>query len=313
MRFNTFDQVAEWYNNTKPLGGKDNKDLDIRPIGERRYKWKRIKKYDDNTYALLDGYFDSMVGQEKEQYERDMAAILWSRRDGKEYIRIRNVPVGWTNFARADFHMAYLPANMIYRQHQSGRHEVEVKTGDMYGWTTYELPKTTYAWNWSQNAPATEDDGLLLEFERDGNKWVRVSATMVVPSTRIDKDTKKQMKPSIEAFYEQMQVLAPMLNMDASWKVRDEYANAIVEYLRERKVEVYAFYLINKLESIPAKLAREIFTDEQHELRIPLIAVVAHKVGLYRVMKGMEDIKSMRAAYTRTINKLLALNATKEI
>ena len=58
MTFNTFDQVAEWYNNTKPLGGKDNKDLDIRPIGARRYKHNRIMKYDDNTYALLDGYFD---------------------------------------------------------------------------------------------------------------------------------------------------------------------------------------------------------------------------------------------------------------
>lgn len=312
MRFNTFDQVAEWYNNTPPVRGKNNEGKDIRPIDARRYKWKRIKKYDENTYALMDGYFD-MVGQEKEQYARDMAAILWSRRDGKEYIRIRNLPVGYTNFARADFHMAYLPANMIYRQHQSGRHEVEVKTSDMHGWTTYELPKTTYKWDWSTNTTVTEDDGMLLEFERDGDKWVRVSAPMVVPSTRIDKDTKKQMKPSIEAFYEQVQVLAPMLNAGESWRIRDEYANAIVEYLRERNVEVYSYWLANKVEGIPANVTREIFTDEQHELRIPLIALVACRVGLYRVMRGTEDIKVMRATYTRLVNKILALNTTKEI
>jgi hypothetical protein len=82
MRFNTFDQVAEWYNNTKPLGGKDNKGLDIRPIGARRYKYERIKKYDEDTYALIDGYFDPDRHSDEEQgYALDMTAILWSRRD----------------------------------------------------------------------------------------------------------------------------------------------------------------------------------------------------------------------------------------
>jgi hypothetical protein len=86
MRFNTFDQVAEWYNNTKPLGGKDNKGLDIRPIGARRYKYERIKKCDEDTYALIDGYFDPDRGNsmttydEGQGYALDMTAILWSRR-----------------------------------------------------------------------------------------------------------------------------------------------------------------------------------------------------------------------------------------
>ncbi|WP_445779447.1 hypothetical protein [Shewanella sp.] len=77
MRFNTFDQVAEWYNNTKPLGGKDNKGLDIRPIGARRYKYERIKKCDEDTYALIDGYFDPDRGNDEgqEEYALDMTAF----------------------------------------------------------------------------------------------------------------------------------------------------------------------------------------------------------------------------------------------
>ena len=45
------------YNSTKPVISKNHTlEQDIRPIGERRYKWQRIKKLSDTCYAFLDGY-----------------------------------------------------------------------------------------------------------------------------------------------------------------------------------------------------------------------------------------------------------------
>ena len=310
MTFNTFDQVAEWYNNTKPLGGKNNKDLDIRPIGARRYRYNRIKKYDDNTYALLDGYFDPDKNSIAAEYTKNMSAVLWSRRDGKEYIRIRNVPVGWTNFSRADFHQKYLPRTMQYLQHQSGKHEVRVLTPE--GVEYYVLPKTRYTWDYNTNT-ANADDGAFLEFERDGDEWIRVSAPIVVPSTRIDKELKKQLKPVIEEFYAQMQVLAPMLNM-REYRNRNQYYDTLIDYLKEADKDLNVWQLRRAISThIPNKIAREILSESEHEVRMTFAAVVAYEIGLYQVVDGNKDIKKMREAYNRFMNTALGLTTTQEI
>ena len=309
MRFNTFDRVAEWYNNTKPLGGKDNKGLDIRPIGARRYKYGRIKKYDEDTYALIDGYFDpDRCSDEEQGYALDMTAILWSRRDGKEYIRIRNLPEGWINFTRAKFHHNHLPSTMQYLQHQSGKHEVRVLTPE--GSVTYGLPKTKYMWDYNANT-AGVDDGAFLEFRRDGDKWVRVSAPIRATSLRIDKELKKELKPDIEAWYEQTQILAPMLNA-RDYDVRHTYATSLGEYLSTRN-EYTSVYHIAFLRGIRSSAAREILLDHEHEMRTALMALIAYRIGLYSVMVGNKDIKDMRSAYNSTMNKLLGLSKTEEI
>ena len=309
MRFNTFDQVAEWYNNTKPLSGKDNKGLDIRPIGARRYKYERIKKYNEDTYALIDGYFDPDRGNDEEQgYALDMTAILWSRRDGKEYIRIRNLPEGWVNFTRAKFHRNHLPSTIQYLQHQSGKHEVRVLTPE--GSVTYGLPKTKYRWDYNANT-AGVDDGAFLEFRRDGDKWVRVSAPIRATSLRIDKELKKELKPDIEAWYEQTQVLAPMLNA-TNYDVRHTYATSLSKYLSTRK-EYASVYHLAFLRGIRSSVAREILLDHEHEMRTALMALIAYRIGLYSVMVGSKDIKDMRSAYNSTMNKLLGLSKTEEI
>jgi hypothetical protein len=309
MRFNTFDQVAEWYNSTKPLGGKDNKGLDIRPIGARRYKHERIKKCDEDTYALIDGYFDPDRHSDEEQgYALDMTAILWSRRFGKEYIRIRNLPEGWVNFARAKFHRNHLPSTIQYLQHQSGKHEVSVLTPE--GSVTYGLPKTKYMWDYNANT-AGVDDGAFLEFRRDGDEWVRVSAPIRATSLRIDKELKKKLKPDIEAWYEQMQVLAPMLNAIV-YDVRHTYATSLGEYLSTRKISCTPYHLAF-LRGIRSSVAREILLDHEHEMRTALMALIAYRIGLYSVMVGNKDIKDMRSAYNSTMNKLLGLSKTEEI
>lgn len=50
-----FKRVADRYDRTKPIGGSSTpKELDIRPWGDRKRKWERVAKFDDNTYYITD-------------------------------------------------------------------------------------------------------------------------------------------------------------------------------------------------------------------------------------------------------------------
>ncbi len=48
--FGSFDEVVAHYENIKPMGGSGNKGKDIRPIGDRKRKYERIVK---NQQQLL--------------------------------------------------------------------------------------------------------------------------------------------------------------------------------------------------------------------------------------------------------------------
>jgi hypothetical protein len=178
------------------------------------------------------------------------------------------------------------------------------------GSVTYGLPKTKYMWDYNANT-AGVDDGAFLEFRRDGDKWVRVSAPIRATSLRIDKELKKELKPDIEAWYEQTQVLAPMLNA-TNYDVRHTYATSLSKYLSTRK-EYASVYHLAFLRGIRSSVAREILLDHEHEMRTALMALIAYRIGLYSVMVGSKDIKDMRSAYNSTMNKLLGLSKTEEI
>ena len=62
MRFNKFDEVVSWYERTKPIVSKNHTlSHDVRPIHERKRKWERIKRIDENTYALCDGNYGNHI------------------------------------------------------------------------------------------------------------------------------------------------------------------------------------------------------------------------------------------------------------
>ena len=178
------------------------------------------------------------------------------------------------------------------------------------GSVTYGLPKTKYMWDYNANT-AGVDDGAFLEFRRDGDKWVRVSAPIRATSLRIDKELKKELKPDIEAWYEQTQILAPMLNA-RDYDVRHTYATSLSKYLSSRKEHASVYHLAF-LRGIRSSVAREILLDHEHEMRTALMALIAYRIGLYSVMVGNKDIKDMRSAYNSTMNKLLGLSKTEEI
>ncbi len=129
MKFNTFDSVAKVYEATKPVISKNyTKEQDMRPISERRYAWRRIKKYDDNCYALLDG--DYGARHTSDDYEKAMAPIMWTRdpESGDTFVRIRNGTAPSPHHGRYRFLYYHLPQMISFHTEQSGVQYVHVCT-----------------------------------------------------------------------------------------------------------------------------------------------------------------------------------------
>ena len=55
-RLNNFNAVASHYAGIKPMTSKVHTlEQDVRPLGDRRRKFERVKKFSDNCYAYYDG------------------------------------------------------------------------------------------------------------------------------------------------------------------------------------------------------------------------------------------------------------------
>lgn len=311
MRFNTFDQVVAWYEQTKPIVSKNHTAADnIRPIGARNRKWERIRKVDAETYVLLDGYYGSTLFNNNNrgdaQYEQDMAPIMWKREADGDYIYIRNGLKGSVPFSRFKFLQWHLPNELRFKYNQQGKHWVFAKTPT--GYEDFPLPKTDYKWDY-QLKEAGRDDGKRLKFRVNGDDtFTRVGEAFKVEKTTVDKELKKQWKAKIDAFYVQAAALAPML--DTTWSGRNEYRTVIQEWCKANGVDV-AYHL--SVGNLSPQLARTIVTDDSHELRIPLIALVVAEIGGKRAIENKDDLLKIKSAYNRLMNKVLGMYETKEV
>lgn len=311
MRFNTFNEVVSWYERTKPIVSKNHTLADdVRPIGNRKQKWERIRKVDAETYVLLDGYYGSTMygnnGRGDAQYEQDMAPIMWKREADGDYIYIRNGLVGSVPFTRFRFLQWYLPNDIAFRYNQQGKHWVRAKTPT--GWEDFPLPKTKYRWDY-QLREATVDDGKRLKFRaNEDGTFTRVGEAFKVERTTVDKELKKQWKERIDSFYTQAAALAPML--DTTWNGKQEYRTAIAEWCKDNGFDVPYYGGINQ---IPSALTRYIVEQEDHPLRIPLMALVVDEIGGKRKIETKDDLMKIRSAYNRLMNKALGMYETKEV
>jgi len=312
MRFNTFNQVVAWYEQTKPVVSKNHKAEDnIRPIGNRKHKWERIRKVDAETYVLLDGYYGNTMHANNShgdaQYEQDMAPIMWKREADGDYIYIRNGTKRSVPYSRFKFLQNYLPSDVAFRYNQQGKHWVRAKTPT--GWEDFPLPKTAYVWNYQTKEPAVADDGKRLKFRaNEDGTFARVGEAFKTEVTTVDKELKKQWKADIDAFYTQAAALAPML--DTTWNGRNEYRNVMAEWCKDNNVEFPHYGGINHM---PTALTRQIVSQAEHPLRIPLMALVIDGIGGKRAIESQDDLRSIRASYNRLMNKALGMYETKEV
>lgn len=270
MRFNTFDEVAKWYDATKPIISKNHTLADdVRPLGERRYKWQRIIKVDDNTYALTDGSWSEMSyngsAPHEKEYNRKTAPILWERREDGEYVSVRGCLGTGYSISRYDFYWRYLPNNLKHTSNtRQGQHWIENKsTGECH-----ILPKIPYRYDYQSKTIGHYEDKSLV-FKRDGDKFVRVGEVQV-KGTRIDKDKKAEVKPLIREFYEWMQAVAPMVA--SGYSARHDYAKIMEEH-----GIVQSAWLAMRFELYGNKV-REILEQDDHPCRVALASLLLNRL-----------------------------------
>lgn len=311
MRFNTFNQVVAWYEQTKPVVSKHHKKEDnIRPVGDRKRKYERIRKVDPETYCLLDGYYGSTMFSTNTrgdaQYEQDMAPIMWKREADGDYIYIRNGTLRSVPFSRFKFLQWYLPNDVAFRYNQQGKHWIRAKTPT--GYEDFPLPKTDYVWDYNIKE-ATKDDGRRLKFRaNEDGTFTRVGEVFKVEKTTVDKELKKQWKGRIEAFYIQAAALAPML--DTTWNGKHEYRSVITDWCKDNGFDAPSYGGINQ---IPSALVRQIVEQAEHPLRVPLMALVIDDIDGKRKIESQSDLSLIRASYNRLMNKALGMYETKEV
>jgi hypothetical protein len=312
MRFISFNQVAAWYEQTKPIKSVAHTlEDDIRPIGQRKRKWERIKKVDDNTYCLLDGCYGQTMYNHNvtDQYEQDMAAIMWRREADGDYIYIRNGTTDSVPYGRFKFLRRYLPLNMGFRYNQQGKHWVHAKTPT--GYEDFPLPKTDYRWDYTLKQAACADDGKRLRFRaNEDGTFTRMGDAFKVTISHVNKELKKSWKPQIEAFYVQAAALAPLLKL--SWEAGILYRQTINEW-GGRTGLTLGYFTYGGVERLPPRLMQQIVEQEDHELRIPAIALVVHAIGGQQEVATKEDLTRIKSAYNRLMNKALGLFETKEV
>jgi hypothetical protein len=313
MRFDSFNEVVSWYERTKPVISKNHtKEHDVRPIGDRNRKWERIKKIDDNTYALLDGNYGNCIWSNtpgQHEYEDTMAPITWMRREDGDFIRIRNHAKSGMSVTRYNFLAYNLPVDMGFKYNQQGKHWVRAKTPT--GYEDFPLPKCNVRFDWNRKV-VQNDDEVYLMFKVNGDgTFTRVGEQLMVEVKRVDKEVKKQWRERVDNFYTYCAALAPML--DTSWNGKHEYANQLREHLMNSGNGNLNGVWIRDTRSIPPEFMREVIAQEDHSMRVAVAALVICDIGGKRAIESQDDVRAIRAAYNRVMNQAMGFYKIEKV
>jgi len=312
MRFSSFNEVVSWYERTKPMLSKYHEAKhDVRPIGDCKRKWERIKKIDDNTYALLDGNYGRTIwGSTKateHEYENTMAPITWMRREDGDYIRIRNHRTGHCSVTRYNFLFHYLPTALRFYYNQQGKHWVRHNGEDLI------LPKCNVRYDHGKKTMEADDNIFLMFGANEDGTFTRVGDKLKVKIQRVDKEVKSEWRPRVAAFYEFCTAIAPMV--DKSWGAQQTYHEQIRDWSRanlDPNSNISGWWIRNA-SHIPEHLMRGVVSNEEHEMRVAVAAMVIKYVGGGAVYGTEDDVRSVKAAYNRLMNKTLGLYRVEEV
>ena len=146
--FNTFEDVVNHYENTKPIKEKGHgTSRNVRPIGDRARKWENIQKISRNCYAITGGYergnklfrywgyntSEQVNGKWVVKYRdygarlEDYAPIVWrKRKDGTVTVTINNVT--GTHYSISHYSMIerHTPNGMGFVHNGSGKQYIRL-------------------------------------------------------------------------------------------------------------------------------------------------------------------------------------------
>tara|TARA_R110002074_G_scaffold98521_2_gene213273 strand:- start:219 stop:1235 length:1017 start_codon:yes stop_codon:yes gene_type:complete len=315
LGLNSFADVEAKYNKTKPVVSKNHTvSQDVRPAGNRKRKWERVKKISDDCYILLSGYGyeDDVFGYgAKENVTTEeqvaLAAICWQRDvRGVETIKIRNGIGDHAHNSHYRFLEEALPKGLGFY----------VKNGKQFVWNSYEddyyLPKTKYVpkhlWDaWEEGSKARKhftstDDGAFLTFTRTSSRMFKFSGDLHTipkpPRKIVDRKLKAQYKEPIAEYLEWISAIAPMLRVD-DWGYRNVMRTEIYEYVKDHFPN-RAYHRSN----VPTDMMLEIVTKPDHPLRLHKALDFVAEYSTIQHIKSQDDVKTVRLQYNRWINKM---------
>lgn len=316
---NSFDEVAAHYASVKPIVSKHHTlQDDIRPVGPRRYKWEAIVKVNDNTYALTDGYYSNTYGRAyPDGFVEAMYPIVWTREDGCDYVRIRNGLGNHAFNSRYIFLENYLPVGMSFALWQ-GKQYIHVHEGVQ----KYLLPKTlSLVGAWSNTATgkptynAGQDAGEFLKFKVLGDrKYERVGDLIPVKLGHINRQAKKEVIKDLDAFFDWMSIMAPMLGRSAV--THSQYIDNNKEILAFAfpNVDHNTFSYYDGLNKLSKDMVLNILRDEQHPMRVNTMYVLLYDLReLADGIRDKDEYKRVRAKYMRHMHQLLDLYKTEHV
>jgi len=326
---NSFAAVEDKYNKTKPLVSKNHTvSQDVRPVGERRRKWERVKKISDDCYIVLSGYgyeddvfswrgFGTIISVEEQVA---LAAICWQRdAQGVETIKIRNGTGDHAHTSHYRFLEEALPRGLEFHI-KNGQHFVSV--GHSSGRDFYYLPKTRYVpkrmWDYwvNQNTPGAvraveyyspTEDGAFLTFTRTGVHEFKFSGELHTvpkpPRHIVDRKLKAKYKEPIAEYLEWINAIAPLLRID-DWEYCNTMRKEVYDYAQGRrrqkaKRRIYR----NSSVLVPPGIMLEVVTEPDHPLRLHMALDFVENYRIIQHVKSQDDIKTVRTQYNRWINK----------
>jgi hypothetical protein len=335
--FTCFDDVERWYNQTKPLGGKSNAGLEIRPIGDRARKHERIVKVNDDCYALSDGYhrgdalFPAWTRSRDENDKatledmKTFAPIVWQRYgQGVETVTIRNGVGPAYHTSRYMFLDRHMPSRLSFVQTRVGRQFVRiggVGTEVFLAKGTHVTPSEYanalaarakqaqpvnrgYVMSW---ATGTEDK-TSLTFRRDGARWELVNSPAALPTpprTVVDKELKEQYREAIKTFTDWALTVAPMLNID-DFNVRTEYDRIWKDWMKENRGYEQRSWGAMRNRAIP-ELFRQIVDNPEHPLRVVMVVAMMYETEVYLTpIDNQARLTAARSRINSWLNQTLA-------
>lgn len=289
----TFQNVVDHYNSIKPLVSKHHKrEDDIRPLYDRRRKWERIEKVNNNKYILHDVLPEPHSQWSQPYLERP--PIVWERKGNKEIITIRPCIRSYDT-SRYNFLRNYLPYPLYFDNHtQHGRHTI---AGVFIPRPKDRKDETDYHLSFARALNSVTAHAQL------GDRWL--CATEPWPEARpaVDKKKKAALREHLETFYEWMCTVGPMLpthNMDFVVRLREE----MEEYVSG---QTYRYQALR----IPTDLALQIVKDYNHPLRTHLAYNFLVREDIKNIVTE-EERRSFRSRFQAWSNNTFGLMTEKE-
>ena len=296
--FQSFAEVEAHYNNIKPLVSKRHTlEQDVRPVGDRKRKYERIKKVNRNCYVMMDGYYsgddvfrwwfikkeESNIVTEKELIR--LAPIVWRRhKDGTETVKFRNGTGRGIHNGRYSFIKRNTPSGISFHIH-SGKQFVNgvyLAKGSSITKDDHEREPVSSGWQswWAAHVKECthRDDGCAVTFKlvKDGllaPKWKVETGGKPLPKpprTLVDKKTKATMQKDIDAFREwgfTMYAMLPKDDREYTTRIRTEVKDYITA--QGLGLNYYSWDTLTSFADHPL-LTREVIKDDQHPLRVHL-------------------------------------------